>query len=640
MIQVKRPEDVLALKDGTLKGQKCRSCDKNNPLKIYCFACQSFVCGSCSHSHQCLNPTSNVTIGKQNEDVQRLIERPVMCSQQCHEDQPLEFYCEDCKVQICLKCGIVSHNGHIVKDMHKAVQEQKIQMMEAVDKVRAEILVYENEIKKQTELKDENITDIMNAEKKMTDSVEELIHDLREHEKKMKDKFRDIYETELKQHETRLEKLELITTQLKKFVQRGLGILERNISAEILKSNHDILGRCDELLNRIKPDVYKSPYHVDYLVKRKLDLLDRILVTKTDPSMCLAEGHDSEIGRESEFVVITRDSEGSQFYEEDDQVKVDILTPGSDHLKTELKDSKDGKYTVTYTPQCAGQHTAEIQVNGQLLIGGPFVAQVLEHLYQFAFKFGSRGMFDSIRDIAVSDKTGTIAVADYWMQRIQMYSSEGKLKIRQIKLDNLPVAVSFTDCGDLLTFLPSSNNNKLRLFSEEGQFIKNINDKHLKKPQQLSITSDGRLIITDEANNDIKVLSPDGNDLLLSFVAPDCDECPQYAVYHQNKFYISYPFAHCIKVFNETGVYLHDIGCEGSNDGQFNCPLGLVVDKYNRLIVCDRNNRRLQLFTLNGNYLGKVQGGYFNDVNPFQAAINNTGESLFVDCDSSVYVFH
>ena len=376
------------------------------------------------------------------------------------------------------------------------------------------------------------------------------------------------------------------------------------------------------------------------MVKRKLDVLDQILVTKTDPSMCLAGGHDSEIGRESEFVVITRDSEGLQFYEEDDQIKVDILTPGSDHLKTELKDNKDGKYTVTYTPQCVGQHTAEIQVNGPLLTGSPFVVQVLEHLYQFAFKFGSRGMFDSIRDIAVSDKTGTIAVADYWNQRIQMYSSEGKLKIRQVKLDDLPVAVSFTDCSDLLTFLPFSKNNKLRLFSEDGQFIKHINDKHLNKPQQLSITSDGRLIITDAANNEVKVLSPDGNDLLLSFIAPDCDKCPQYAVYHQKKFYISYPFAHCIKVFNETGVYLHDIGCEGSNDGQFNCPLGLVVDKYNRLIVCDRNNRRLQLFTLNGNYLGKLQGGYFNNVNPLQAAINNTGESLFVNCDSSIYVFH
>ena len=77
-------------------------------------------------------------------------------------------------------------------DTQQAAQEQKIQMAEAVAKLKAEVLLYENEIKKQTELKDKNVTDIMNAEKKMTDSVEEWIRDLREHEKKMKQKFREI----------------------------------------------------------------------------------------------------------------------------------------------------------------------------------------------------------------------------------------------------------------------------------------------------------------------------------------------------------------------------------------------------------------------------------------------------------------
>ena len=50
----------------------------------------------------------------------------------------------------------------------------------------------------------------MNAEKKMTDLVEEWVHDLRDHEKKMKQKFREIYEAEQKQHESRLQNLELI----------------------------------------------------------------------------------------------------------------------------------------------------------------------------------------------------------------------------------------------------------------------------------------------------------------------------------------------------------------------------------------------------------------------------------------------
>ena len=545
----------------------------------------------------------------QAQDVQELISRPVMCSQQFHEDQPLEFYREDCKILICHKCSIVSHNRHNIKDTQKAAQEQKTQMAEAVAQLKAEVLLYENEIRKQTELKEKNVTDIMNAEKKMTDSVEEWIHNLREHEKKMKQKFREIYEAEQKQHETRLENLELITTQLKSCVERAQGVLERNISAEILETNHTMLERCKELINTRKSDRYKSP-HLNYFVKKKFDILDQILVTKTDSSMCLAEFTDSEIGGESNFVVVTRDSEGLRCYQLDDQIKVNILTPKGDHLKTELKDSKDGKYTVIYTPQSVGPHSVEIHVNGQPLTGSPFLVQIRQHhYYRFAFNFGSAGSrageFARIFDIAVSGRTGTIAVADAGNKRIQLFSSDGKFQT-QIKLDGKPYSVAFTDCGDLLT-LVSGNKNKLRLFSEVGQFIKHINDKHLKKPQHLSIArSDGRLIITDEGSSEVKVLSPDGNDQLVSMTAPYCDEYPECAVCHQNKFYVSYPCDHCIKVFDKTGVYLHEIGFKGSRYGQFHFPLGLVIDKYNQLIVCDSDNLRLQLFTLSGKFLRKL----------------------------------
>ncbi|XP_015762187.1 PREDICTED: E3 ubiquitin-protein ligase TRIM71-like [Acropora digitifera] len=624
--------DVLALEESGSQPQKCNSCDENNPATSYCFVCQTFMCASCFQSHQRFKATRghrNVLIDKlQAQDVQELIGRPVMCSQEFHEDQPLEFYCEDCKALICLKCSVVSHNRHLVTDTQKAALEQKMQMTEAVAKLKAEILLYENEIKKQTELKDKNTSDIKNAEKKMTDSVEEWIRNLREHEKKMKDKFREIYEAEQKQHKTRLENLELITTKLKCCLERGQGVLQRNISSEILQTNQTIQG-CDELINARKPDRYKSPY-LNYLVKKKFDIVDQIIVTKTDSSMCLAEFDDSEIGRESNFVVVTRDSEGLQCYQLDDQIKVDILTPEGDHLKTELKDSKDGKYTVRYTPQCAGQHSVEIQVNGQPLTGSPFLVQIRQHCYQFAFKFGLEENraepFPLISDIAVSDRTGAIAVADFGNKRIQLFNSDGKFQM-QVELDEQPYSAAFTDCGDLL-LLVSGNNNKLRLFSGEGQFIKHINDKHLKEPQHVSIASDGGLIITDHASNEVKVLSHDGNEQLVSMTAPNCDKYPDCAVHHQNKFYVSYPWDHCIKVFDKTGVYIKDIGCGGSNDGQFNYPVGLVIDKYNQLIVCDVNNQRLQLFTLSGKFLRKLQGGCLKNNRPRYAALNNDGNLI------------
>ena len=637
--------DVLALEDGTVQTQKCNTCDENNSVTSYCFVCQSFLCASCFKYHQRFKATRghrNVLMDNlQAQDVQELIQRPVMCSQQYHEDQPLEFYCEDCKVLVCHKCSVVSHNRHNMTDIQKAAEERKLQMAEVVAKVKAEILLYDHQIKKQTELKNQNIADIRNAEKEMTDTMEELIRDLREHEKKMKDKFREIYEAEQKQHAARLGNLELINTQLKSFVERGQGILERNISAEILQTNPAIIGRCDELLNTRKPNVYNSSY-LRYFVDKKFILLDQILVTRTDPSMCLTEYHDSETGKESKFVVVTRDSEGLQCYQQDDQIKVDILNPEGDHLRTELKDSKDGKYIVTYTPQCVGKYSVEIQVNAQLLTGSPCVVQVREHQYQFDFKLGSRGKregeFHFIRDIAVSDKTGTIAVADYLNKRIQLFSPGGKFQ-KEIRLAGNPLSVAFTGSGDLLT-LVSESNNKLCLFSEEGEFIKYINNKHLKKPLHLSIASDGRLIITDIANNEIKALSSDGNDLLLSFVAPKCDEYLKCAVYYLDKFYVSYTGAHCVKVFDKRGVFLHDIGCEGSSDGQFNYPVGLVIDKYNQLVVCDVKNGRLQFFNLKGKFLSKLWDECFNKELPRYVAISNNNNNLLVADLRNVHIFH
>ncbi|XP_068675730.1 E3 ubiquitin-protein ligase TRIM71-like [Montipora foliosa] len=589
--------DVLALEDGSVQSQRCNSCDENNTATCYCFVCQDFLCASCFEAHQRLKASRghrNVLIDKlQAQDVQELIHRPVMCSEQYHEDQPLEFYCEDCKVLICHKCTVVSHDRHSKTDTKKAAQEQKMQMSDAVAKVKAEMVRYESEVKKQTDLRKKNKIEILNEEKKMRDTVEKLIRDLREHERKMKDKFREIYEAEQKHHATRLENFELVATQLKSCFERCQSILERNFSVEILQTNHAILGRRNELLNVRKPNLYMSP-HIHYLVEKELDLMDPVVVTKTDPSKCLAEGQDSKEVKERKetyFVIVTKDPEGFQCYQQDDKIKVDILTSEGDQLKTDIKDIEDGKYTVTYTPQCAGQHRVDILVNGQPLTDAP-------------------------------------------NQRIQLLSSEGKFR-REIKLDDAPWSVAFTDSGDLLTLVPESG-NKLRVFSEEGHFIKHLNDKHLDEPGRLSIASDGCIIITDWSDKKIKVLSPDENDLLQSFSAPECDQSPFCSIYHQDKFFVSYYLASCVKVFDKTGVYLHDIGFEGSNDGQFNGPLGLIIDKYNRLIVCDTLNRRLQLFTLSGTFLSKIDGKYFKiGIRPSSVAINSGGSLIVAEAKNS-----
>ena len=643
--------DVLALKDGGTQAQKCSSCDENNTASSYCFVCQIFLCTVCFEAHQRLKSTRghrNIVIEKLNvQDVQELIHSPAMCSQQYHENQPLEFYCEECKVLICHKCSVVSHNRHTMTDTQKAAQVQKMQMKDALEKVTAETVIYENEIRKQTELMDKTKNEILSAKKKMTDAVEERIRELREHERVMKAKFAEIYEAQQKHHATRLENFELVLTQLQSCIERGESALERNVSAEILQTNQIIVGRCKELLNVTKPDIYKPP-HVNYIVENQLNPgFDQIVVSNTDLLLSLAEVDNQELVREetvANFIIVTRDSSGKQCYHVDDQVKVNIITPADDQLETEIKDTKDGKYTVTYTPQCVGQHRVEIQVNGQPLTGSPWVVQVIPHQYQFAFQFGSKGkeqgQFNKPWGIAVNDKSRTLAVADFYNKRVQMFSFDGNF-LREIALESATPSVAFTESGDLLSSV-DNDDNKLTLYTEGGQFIRCISDEHVMAPLYISVVSDGRIITCDRKDKTIKVLSPDGKNLLQSFSAPGCDAKPWCSVYQQDKFFVSYPEGNLVRVFNNAGEYLYDIGSEGSGDGQFSCPTGLAIDKFNRLIVCDGNNYRLQLFTLDGKYVAKVAGTFFyHNSYLFCCAVSDTGHLFVTDYNKHcIYVFN
>ena len=640
--------DVLALKDSGSQAQKCGSCDENNTASSYCFVCQNFLCTPCFEAHQRLKATRghrNVVIEKlQAQDVEDLIHRPVMCSQQYHENQPLEFYCEECKVPICHKCSVVSHNRHTMTDTQKAAQVQKMQMMDALEKVKAETVVYEKKVRKQTELMDKNKKEIMSCKKKMTDLVEELIRDLWEHERVMKTKLGEIYESQQKHHATQLENFELVLTQLKSCVERGESIVQRNISAEILQTNQAIIERCEALLKARKPKIYK-PSHVNYMVEQKVNIFDRIVVSDTDPSLSLAEVESLKDVREkteTNFTIVTQNSEGEQCYHEKDAIKVNILSPAGDQLETEIEDTKDGKYTVTYTPQCVGQHRVEIQVNGQPLTGSPWVVQVISHQYQFAFQFGSKGkeqgQFNYPCGIAVNDKRRTLAVADFNNKRVQMFGFEGNF-LREIAMKSDPLSLAFTESGDLLIVCGFFLSGTF-LFTENGQFISYFSSEHVKTTNYVSVSSDGRIITSDSNDGRIKVLTSDGKKLLQSFKAPDCDETPDCVVYHQDKFVASCDPNSRVMVFNKAGEYVHDIGSKGSGDGQFSEPRSLVIDKFNRLIICDGGNRRLQLFTLDGKYISQIAGSFFEGGYPHYAVISNTGNLFVSDTQRHcVYVF-
>ena len=83
-------------------------------------------------------------------------------------------------------------------DTWKVAELQKMQMKDGLEKVEALTVVYEREIKKQTEVIEKSRNEVMTTQEKMIGAVEECIHQLQKHENTMKVRFAEIYEAQQK----------------------------------------------------------------------------------------------------------------------------------------------------------------------------------------------------------------------------------------------------------------------------------------------------------------------------------------------------------------------------------------------------------------------------------------------------------
>ena len=488
--------DLLALRDGSEETQRCSSCEDNNTATCYCFVCQNFLCKDCFDAHQRLKATRghrNVLIKNlQAQDVEELMHRPAMCAKKYHENEPLDYYCQDCSVCICHKCSIVSHN----------IAAQDIEIC------NPQRVVY-----------------CVNVE--------------------------------------------------------AMNILRGLVPGQVFETN-------------------------------------------TDPSQSSAEGRgliEAEAGTENNFTVTTRDSKGSQWYYEQDKLTVIIRSQKGEEEETKIDDCKNGSYVVRYKPRSVGLRDISVEVNGQPLTGSPWRVQAIGHQYKAIHSFRSDvtgpEQFGEPDSIAVNERTGKIAIAERLNCRVQLFDRECRF-LRTIggkgpyaKRIKFPFSVEFTTSDEVIVIHGERFKlSKMFLFTEHGDFIKVIS-QHLIDPCSVSVRDDGHMIVCDSGDNSVKVLSPDGTGLVQSFKGPHASDYPASVVYHENKFFVLYHPCYYVKVFNNEGLYLYDIGKEESCSGQPFC-FGnkLTTDSFNNLIVCDNiNNDRLQVFSLDGKFINSFNVG-------------------------------
>ena len=622
--------DALPVTECKTRAVKCGNCDKRRQESAYCFTCCSFWCDDCLPSHNRIKTFKEhhalALKDFRDEDFENILKQPTFCAK--HEKKELELFCRVCKTTICNSCALIDHEGHAKIALEDAAKEQRLRINRAIESKKR------NAQKKVTRIAKlgENCIQVQEAAARVKIDVQQFTNNLIAAIEAKKNKIFAEVEKKAKQGLERLgDKSQEIEEKMKRdqtVIEKCDKMLKRSTNAQIILPNEflDQLFR-EESEQEDKFDV-EGENVIDFAFERNEELFNDVhakqlgfLKTKTKPKESTVEGKgisEGTVGLMAEIVVITRDIMGQQVYHQNNCVTMEIRNhDGQDcSTKPKIHDNKDGSYKISYFAKETGTCQASVKVDGQHVRGSPFKTEFKHRLFKPVLSFGKEGsapgMFCYPSGIAVNDKD-EIAVTEWYNHRIQIFRSDGT-HLRSFGRGgnqqgqfNQPMGITFYNNNIIVS---DTHNHRIQIFDDQGHYLHQFGEKgrlnhQLDCPFGLSIDSDGNIIVADFDNKSIKIFTLNGK--FLRRIGEGSLIDPVHCIQHDNYFIVSDIGDDCIKVFDKQGKFLYNFGMRGAGDGQFNSPSCLSVDKAGHLLVCDPRNHRVQMFTVNGEFITNLE---------------------------------
>lgn len=146
------------------------------------------------------------------------------------------------------------------------------------------------------------------------------------------------------------------------------------------------------------------------------------------------------------------------------------------------------------------------------------------------------------------------------------------------------------------------------VFDPDGSYVGSFGAGEIIEGHGMSITADDEIWVTDKDGHTAIKFST-GGEVLLRLGNPDAPSLqapfahPADVAVHRasGEVYVSDGYGNSrIHRFSPDGQLIGGWGQAGQGRGQFTVPHSIWIDRRDRVIVADRENMRIQVFTLNG----------------------------------------
>ena len=176
-------------------------------------------------------------------------------------------------------------------------------------------------------------------------------------------------------------------------------------------------------------------------------------------------------------------------------------------------------------------------------------------------------------------------------------------------------------------FLFNRSAHQLQVYDREGNFIKSW-DKQFSGPHGITIDHDGNIWLADRDSHVVLKYSPDeellltlgtrdhpsdtgyGDDRIVHRAAGPFNLPTNTAVTESGDVFIADGYGNCrVHHYDSTGALINSWGIPGkTNPGDFHLPHGIAIDHQGQVLVCDRENGRIQVFDQEGEFLSMWTG--------------------------------
>ena len=161
------------------------------------------------------------------------------------------------------------------------------------------------------------------------------------------------------------------------------------------------------------------------------------------------------------------------------------------------------------------------------------------------------------------------------------------------------------------------------VFDPQGKFQKSWGEELLVDPHGIYISPKDEVYVVDRNVHQVMKFSLEGKPLLtlgekgrpsdtgydsterkVKRAGPPFNRPTDVAVAPSGEIYVSDGYANCrVHRFSPDGRVIQSWGQPGTGQGEFNLPHSVWVDKEGRVMVADRGNNRIQIFTDDGKYV-------------------------------------